>query len=128
MAAARFPRKTSTSGRFWKKSAPATKLPGLPASQKDVGNWEDYPEEHRPDNWDTDGDGMPDAWEREQRLDPTAAQDGNANGNGDGYTNLKECLGVVCGGVWQDGISCGTIQGIGGKSNGDVRMFHSESS
>ena len=30
-------------------------------SQKDVGGWDPYPEEHRPANWDTDGDGIPDA-------------------------------------------------------------------
>ena len=55
-----------------------TGLPGLPDSQNDVGGWEDYPEEHRPADWDTDNDGMPDAWETEHGLNPSDAGDGHA--------------------------------------------------
>ncbi len=69
-----------------------TGLPGLPDSQDDVGGWESYPEEHRPVDWDKDRDGMPDAWELKQGLNPADPQDGNADQDGDGYTNLEEFL------------------------------------
>ncbi len=55
-------------------------LPGLPDSQGDVGGWEEYPEVHRPADWDTDGDGMPDKWETTNGLDPNDAGDGAASG------------------------------------------------
>jgi hypothetical protein len=71
-------------------------LPGLPDSQADVGGWEDYPEEHRPADWDTDNDGMPGAWESQHGLNPADAADGNLDSNNDGYTNLEEYLnGIV---------------------------------
>ena len=44
-------------------------------------------EEHRPDNWDTDGDGMPDWWEEAAGVDNS-----NADWNNDGYTNLEDYL------------------------------------
>lgn len=74
-----------------------TGLPGLPDSQADVGGWEDYPEVHRPAGWDTDRDGMPDAWEQTMSLDPRDASDGNGDRDGDGYTNLEEYLGTLAG-------------------------------
>ncbi|HUF61492.1 MAG TPA: hypothetical protein VMN36_05405 [Verrucomicrobiales bacterium] len=67
-------------------------LPGLPDSQADVGGWEDYPEIRRPDNWDTDGDGMPGWWEIKRGLDPHDASDGAMDPGGDGYTNLEDYL------------------------------------
>lgn len=69
-----------------------TGLPGFPDSQEDVGGWEDYPEIHRPANWDTDGDGMPDAWEIAHGLAPKNASDAVAAPKGDGYTNLERYL------------------------------------
>jgi hypothetical protein len=69
-----------------------TGYPGLPDSQKDVGGWEDYPEEHRLADWDADNDGMPTAWEKEHGLDPTDPADGPADPNRDGYTNLEDYL------------------------------------
>lgn len=41
---------------------------------------------------DADRDGMADAWERESNLDPATPTDGNADDDGDGYTNLEEYL------------------------------------
>jgi hypothetical protein len=64
----------------------------LPDSQEDVGGWEDYPEIHRPADWDTDGDGMPNNWETQKGLDPENARDGAADPGGDGYTNLEDYL------------------------------------
>jgi hypothetical protein len=45
----------------------------------------------RPADWDTDGDGMPDHWERAHGLDPSV-QDHNGDFDIDGYTNLEEYL------------------------------------
>ena len=67
-------------------------LPGLPDSQDDVGGWEDYPEIHRPTNWDTDGDGMPNKWETEKGLNPDDSVDGALEPDGDGYTHLEVYL------------------------------------
>ena len=41
---------------------------------------------------DTDGDGLPDEWERERGLDPSDVTDGNRDRDGDGYTNVEEYL------------------------------------
>jgi pectate lyase len=41
---------------------------------------------------DTDGDGMPDAWELKHGLDPKNAADGAQDSDGDGYTNVEEFL------------------------------------
>ncbi len=50
----------------------------------------------RPDHWDTDGDGMDDAWEVFYGLDPTSAVGGNgASGDPDvdGISNIAEYVG-----------------------------------
>jgi hypothetical protein len=72
-----------------------TGLPGLPDSQKDVGGWEDYPEVHRPANWDNDHDGMPNEWESQHALNPDDGDDGALDADGDGYTNLEDFLNSI---------------------------------
>jgi hypothetical protein len=67
-------------------------FPGLPDSQEDVGGWEDYPEVHRPADWDTDHDGMPNEWEMSHGLDPNDPADGTRDADGNGYTNLEDYL------------------------------------
>ncbi|MDH7598042.1 MAG: thrombospondin type 3 repeat-containing protein [Sedimentisphaerales bacterium] len=71
-------------------------LPGLPDTTDDVGGWEDYPEAHRPADWDTDNDGLPNWWEKIHGLDPNSPpgdlSDSNGDPDGDGYTNLEEYL------------------------------------
>lgn len=67
-------------------------LPGLPDTQEDVGSWENYPEVHRPADWDTDGDGLPGEWETEHGLNPNDPADGLLDSDGDGYTNLEDYL------------------------------------
>lgn len=61
-------------------------------SQNDVGGWDTYPSIHRADNWDTDGDGMSNAWETANNLDPKNSTDRNGDADKDGYTNLEEYL------------------------------------
>ncbi len=71
-------------------------IPGLPDKQDDVGGWDDYPETHRAADWDSDHDGLPDAWETEHNLDPHSTvgdlTDANADPDGDGFTNLEAYL------------------------------------
>lgn len=74
-----------------------TDLPGLPDSQDDVGGWENYPEVQRAADFDTDHDGMPDAWERAHGLNPQDASDANGDFQRDGYTNLEKYLNLLVG-------------------------------
>lgn len=69
-------------------------LPGIPDSQEDVGGWEDYPEVHRPANWDTDRDGIPNKWESQNGLNPNDPVDGNKIAD-DGYTMLEKYLNSI---------------------------------
>ena len=71
-------------------------LAGLPDSQADVGGWENYPEQTRPADWDSDHDGLPDWWENIFGLNPNSAvgdfSESNADPDGDGYTRLDDYL------------------------------------
>jgi hypothetical protein len=58
-------------------------------SQRDVGGWPQLAP-GRP--WvDSDGDGIPDDWERAHGLNPRDPRDGG-RATGDGYTNLEHWL------------------------------------
>ncbi len=59
-------------------------------SQTEVGGWP--PLASAPAPRDRDGDGMPDAWERQHGLDPNEAADGPQDRDADGYTNVEEHL------------------------------------
>jgi hypothetical protein len=62
-------------------------------SQKEVGGW---PLLAAGVPWkDSDGDGMPDDWERRQRLNPNNPADGNADRDRDGYTELEEWMNAL---------------------------------
>ena len=63
---------------------------GIIDSQKAVGGWPQLKSQAAPP--DTDGDGMPDAWEKGHALDPRDAADGSKDQDGDGYTNVEEYL------------------------------------
>ena len=61
-------------------------------SQDEVGGWDRYPAIVRPPGFDTDQDGMPDAWEGKLDLNPDDPADGNQDRDNDGFTNLEEYL------------------------------------
>lgn len=64
----------------------------------DVGGLEDYPEIERPENWDSDHDGMPDEWETANGLDPQNPEDrNNIDLSKVGYTNLEMYLNELAG-------------------------------
>jgi pectate lyase len=59
-------------------------------SQAEVGGWPKL--KSAAPAKDRDGDGMPDQWELDRRLDPYDRADGNRDRDDDGYTNLEEYL------------------------------------
>ena len=59
-------------------------------SQTEVGGWPDL--QTAPAPRDSDGDGMPDEWERQHGLNPSEVADGIQDRNADGYTNVEEYL------------------------------------
>jgi hypothetical protein len=65
-----------------------------------VGGWPEL--KSKPAPVDTDGDGMPDDWERTQGLDPTKAADGSKDRDGDGYTNVEEYINSLAPSVYSN--------------------------
>ncbi len=66
-------------------------------SQAEVGGWPEAAAASRPADWDSDRDGMPDAWERARGLNAADPSDRNADDDGDQYTNLEEYLSAAAG-------------------------------
>ena len=74
---------------------------GLIDSQKEVGGWpklaREYPTEEK-EEWvlwlrrDADRDGMRTAWENAYGFNPRSGNDTGDDADGDGYTNIEECL------------------------------------
>jgi hypothetical protein len=64
---------------------------GIIDTPADVGGWPEYRPGDGPDV-DSDGDGMPDWWEKKYGLDPNDPSDAAKDKDGDGYTNLEEYL------------------------------------
>jgi len=67
----------------------ATKT-GIIETPADVGGWPEYKAGEIA--VDTDGDGIPDWWEKKYGLDPNDPSDSAKDLNGDGYTNLEKYL------------------------------------
>jgi hypothetical protein len=63
---------------------------GIIDTVADVGGWPEYKSAEPP--VDSDGDGIPDWWEKKYGLDPNDPSDANKDLNGDGYTNLEKYL------------------------------------
>lgn len=59
-------------------------------SQSQVGGWPELKSTTPPP--DSDGDGMPDKWEKRNGLNPRDPADGSADKDRDGYTNVEEYL------------------------------------
>jgi len=59
-------------------------------SQSQVGGWPRLRSAPAPQ--DTDGDGMPDAWEVMRSLDQRDSTDRNGDDDGNGFTNLEEYM------------------------------------
>jgi len=63
-------------------------------SQDEVGGWPELKSKPAPE--DADRDGMADAWETANNLDPKNPADRNGDADNDGYTNLEEYLNSLC--------------------------------
>ena len=50
----------------------------------------EQPSENVGDDWDTDGDGIPDVWEKKVSLNPLDPLDAALDADADGFTNLEE--------------------------------------
>jgi hypothetical protein len=62
---------------------------GIINDPRQMGGYPEYKGEPRKD---TDGDGMPDAWETANGLNPNDASDANGDLSGDGYTNIEKYI------------------------------------
>ena len=70
---------------------------GIIDHQDDAGGWEDYGNDKRPANYDSDNDGLPDWWEIEvSKTNPHSPaddfSDANADPDRDGFTHLDDFL------------------------------------
>lgn len=61
--------------------------------ESDVGGWPELKSAEPPK--DSDRDGMPDEWEKQNGLDPKDPSDRNGDTDMDGYTNLEEYLNSI---------------------------------
>ncbi len=75
------------------KVADKSKVCGIIDSQEDVGGWPEL--KSLPAPTDSDHDGMPDEWEKENGLNPNDAADRNQK-TPDGYTSLEMYLNSLC--------------------------------
>jgi hypothetical protein len=62
---------------------------GFVTDPSEVGGWPEY---QGAPYQDSDGDGMPDEWEKAHGLNPKDASDAAGDLNGDGYTNIEDFI------------------------------------
>lgn len=62
---------------------------GFVTDPSEVGGWPEY---QGTPYQDSDGDGMPDDWEKAHGLNPNDASDARGDLNGDGYTNIEDFI------------------------------------
>ena len=62
---------------------------GFVTDPSEVGGWPEY--KGTPYK-DSDGDGMPDDWEKVHGLNPKDASDATSDLNGDGYSNIEKFI------------------------------------
>jgi hypothetical protein len=85
--------KTGIGSQFVKRRLPADSYKmGIITHPSQVGG---YPEYKGQPYKDSDNDGMPDAWEVKNGLNPRSAADASKDRNNDGYTNIEEYLNSV---------------------------------
>ncbi len=65
---------------------------GIVNDPKEVGGFPNYAFAPADVPADSDHDGMSDAWEKKYELNANDAADGSVDSDGDGYTNVEECL------------------------------------
>jgi MYXO-CTERM domain-containing protein len=84
------------------------------ANESDVGGQPAVTSVTRPAGFDTDNDGMSDAWETAHGLNPSSASDATGDYNGDGYTNIEKYLNELadnaCAGSTPTNPDAGTVQ------------------
>jgi hypothetical protein len=68
---------------------------GIIDDPSEVGGWPELVSE--PPFPDSDNDGLPDAWELANGLNPAYPDDGALDADGDGYTNVEEYLNLLAG-------------------------------
>jgi hypothetical protein len=72
------------------RTGKTTTKTGIVETPADVGGWPEYKADQvEPDS---DGDGIPDWWEKKFGLNPNDPTDAVKDLNGDGYTNLEKYL------------------------------------
>ncbi len=65
---------------------------GIITDPRQMGGYPEYKGEPRTD---TDGDGMPDEWEKANGLNPNDPSDANGDCTGDGYTNIEKYINAI---------------------------------
>ncbi len=93
-AGATLPRRDPVDARVVEmvRSGEVTYKDGITHNPDQVGGYPDYGFSADEVPTDGDGDGMPDAWEREHGLDADTAAAADLDSDGDGYTDIEEWL------------------------------------
>jgi len=79
-------------GNVQNNTQPAGGVPALAPVPAELTAVTTNPAISRPAGWDTDGDGMPDVWEKSMGLNPNSAADATTDFNTSGYVNVQKYL------------------------------------